>query len=84
MTPHLTTQVIEGAWEEIAAEAEKYPGRRFRLVILGDDVSPPEKSDASPAPPGVRVTFGMFPQLDQLTEEDFNSAEWRGENLDTL
>ncbi len=28
------------------------------------------------------IIFGMFPQLQALTEEDFKSAEWRGEDID--
>jgi hypothetical protein len=28
------------------------------------------------------ITFGMFPQLLSLTEDDFKSAEWRGEDLE--
>lgn len=79
-----TTRVIEGAWEEIAAEAEKHSGKRFRLLVLNGDTSSSEKSDAPSAPQGVRATFGMFPQLDELTEEDFDCAEWRGEHLGAL
>jgi len=29
---------------------------------------------------GQMLTFGMFPQLQALTEEDFKSAEWHGED----
>jgi hypothetical protein len=25
---------IEGTWDEIAAEAPRFPGRRFRLIVL--------------------------------------------------
>ena len=27
------------------------------------------------------IAFGQFPQLQALTEEDFNSAEWREEDI---
>jgi len=84
MEPPVTTRVIEGAWEEIAAKAKKHSGKRFRLLILDDDTSSSEKSDVPSASEGVRATFGMFPQLDQLTEEDFDCAEWRGEHLGAL
>ena len=77
-------QVIEGTWEEIMAHAERYSGKRLRLQILSDNLSHAENGEAAPQPGTTRVTFGMFPQLNDLTEEDFRRAEWRGEGLDDL
>jgi hypothetical protein len=28
------------------------------------------------------ITFGMFPQLQALTDEDFKSTKWRGEDIE--
>lgn len=34
----MTTQVLEGTWEDIARQAKKFVGRRVRLLVLEDDV----------------------------------------------
>ena len=38
----------------------------------------PEAAEKQPK----TITFGMFPELQALTEEDFKSAEWRGEDIE--
>lgn len=38
-----------------------------------------EEADTTEEQPKM-ITFGMFPQLQVLTEEDFKSAEWRDED----
>jgi hypothetical protein len=36
----MTTQVIEGTWEEVARHAENLVGRKVRLLVLEDDRLP--------------------------------------------
>jgi len=36
----MTTQVIEGTWEEVARQAKNLVGRKVRLLILEDDSLP--------------------------------------------
>lgn len=36
----MTTQVIEGTWEEVARHAENLVGRKVRLLVLEDEVLP--------------------------------------------
>jgi hypothetical protein len=69
-------QVIEGTWEEIAEHAHEFQGgQRFRLVPLPSASEKPILNK-----PGEMIRKGMFPQLRDLTEEDFKAAEWRGED----
>lgn len=35
----MTTQVLEGTWEEIARQGKNLVGRRVRLLILEDNVA---------------------------------------------
>ena len=35
----MTTQVLEGTWEEITRHAKEFVGRKVRLIILEDEVS---------------------------------------------
>ena len=36
----MTTQVLEGTWEEITRHAKSLVGRKVRLLVLEDEVSP--------------------------------------------
>jgi hypothetical protein len=36
----MTTQVLEGTWEEITRHAENLVGRKVRLLVLEDEVLP--------------------------------------------
>jgi hypothetical protein len=59
-------EIIEGTWKEVAKRAADIsPEARVRLEVLGGQG-------------GKMITRGMFPQLKGLSEEDFESAEWRG------
>ncbi len=70
--------VIEGTWQEIAKHAKEFQhGQRFRLVPL-----PPVEESPALNKPGEMIRKGMFPQLRDLTEEDFKAAEWHGENME--
>jgi len=41
----------------------------------------PEDAKTEQSPPKL-ITFGMFPQLLSLNEDDFKSVEWRRENIE--
>lgn len=34
----MTTQILEGTWEEIARQSKKLVGRKVRVLVLEDDV----------------------------------------------
>lgn len=36
----MTTQILEGTWEEITRHAENLVGRKVRLLVLEDEVLP--------------------------------------------
>ena len=36
----MATQVLEGTWEEITRHAKEFVGRKVRITILEDEVSP--------------------------------------------
>ncbi|HZT43250.1 MAG TPA: hypothetical protein VFA07_13860 [Chthonomonadaceae bacterium] len=71
-------QVIEGTWEEIAQHAREFNGKqRFRLIPL-----PSTDKQIQADQHGRMIRKGIFPQLRDLTEEDFKSAEWHGEDIE--
>ena len=63
----------EGVLEELFAGHPELAKQRVRLTTL-DAPKAPQNVAA-----GAGIRFGMFPQLQALTEEDFQDAEWRGE-----
>jgi hypothetical protein len=69
-------QVYEGTPEQLVKQLSKLPKtRKYKITVT------PEESEATETQPQM-ITFGMFPQLQALTEEDFKSAEWRGEDIE--
>ncbi len=72
------------------AQAQVYEGTPDQLVKLLSTLPKTQKykMTVTPEEPEVKgkqsqmITFGMFPQLQALTEEDFKSAEWRGEDFE--
>jgi hypothetical protein len=36
----MTTQVLEGTWEEITRHAKNLVGRKVRLLVIEDEISP--------------------------------------------
>jgi hypothetical protein len=70
----MSPQVLEVTWEEIVRQAERLAGKRVRLTIL-EDVDPPPRSGVPGTPQPGMIRFGMFPQLAQLTDEDFRSVD---------
>ena len=69
-------QMLEGTGEELQIHLKQHPHEHFRLIFLSKVSLPKEP----PQSKGLRR--GMFPQLRGLTEEDFKSAEWHGEDSD--
>lgn len=70
------TQVYEGTPEQLVKQFSKLPqDQRYKVTIVSEE---PEAKAKQPQ----MITFGMFPQLQALTEEDFKSAEWRGEDVE--
>ena len=67
------TLFYEGVLEELFAGHPELAKQRVRLTTLDAPKAPQNVATSS------RIRFGMFPQLQALTEEDFQSAEWRGE-----
>ena len=69
-------QVYEGTPEQLVKQFSKLPRtRKYKVMIISEEVDSTEKQPKT-------ITFGMFPQLQALTEDDFKSAEWRGEEID--
>ena len=69
-------QVYEGTPEQLVKQFSKLPKtRKYKVTVISDEAETTEKQPKM-------ITFGMFPQLQALTEEDFKSAEWRGEDIE--
>jgi hypothetical protein len=85
----MAVQVLEGTWEEVRERLEAMPMARDRhvRVVVSDDMRE-ETEDVSLSPPaaggGRMMTFGMFPQLKDITDEDIKSAEFHGDPDDGL
>lgn len=67
--------IYQGTPEQLVKQLSKLPTRIYKVMVT------PEESEANEKEPKM-ITFGMFPQLQSLTEEDFKSAEWRGEDIE--
>jgi hypothetical protein len=67
----METQVLEGTWEEIARQADRFAGRKVRVTILEDE--PTEK----PKP-----NLAMLEALRKVRERSKNMPESSGK--DTL
>lgn len=63
--------IIQGNWEEVSRiHAAELAGHNVEIRVLGKKVELGK--------PGVMIREGMFPELIQVTEEDFKAAEWQG------
>lgn len=70
------TQVYEGTPDQLVKQFSKLPkARKYKVTILSVESEVIDKQSKM-------ITFGMFPQLQALTDEDFKSVEWRGEDID--
>lgn len=68
--------VYEGIPEQFVEQLNKLPNtRKYKITVA------PEESEVTPKLSRM-ITFGMFPQLQSLTQEDFKNAEWQGEEID--
>lgn len=69
-------KVYEGTPEQLVKQLSKLPKtRKYKMTVTPEEPAATEKQSQM-------ITFGMFPQLQVLTEEDFKSAEWRGEDIE--
>jgi hypothetical protein len=68
-------QVYEGTPDQLVEQLSKLPkARKYRVTVISDEAEAAERQPDM-------IAFGMFPQLLALTEEDFKSAERRGEDI---
>lgn len=69
------SQIYEGTPEQIVKQLSKLPKtRKYKVTVISEEVAITEKKPKM-------ITFGMFPELLGLTEEDIKSAEWLGEEI---
>lgn len=69
-------EVYEGTPDQLVKQFSKLPKtRKYKVTVISEEAETTEKQ------PNM-IAFGMFPQLQALTEEDFKSAEWRGEDIE--
>ncbi len=69
-------EVYEGTPDQLVKQFSKLPKtRKYKVTVISEEEVSTEKQPEM-------ITFGMFPQLLTLTEEDFKSAEWRGEGIE--
>ena len=70
----IQTQIYEGTPEQLIKQFSRLPAsHKYKVVVTSDE------PNTAVAPR--MITFGMFPQLQSLTEEDIKSAEWHGEDI---
>jgi hypothetical protein len=70
-------QVLQGSWEEIRAHDAELIGKQVALTYFDADRPAPRDPNVSSG-----LYFGMFKGDEDVTEEDFKIAEWRGEDID--
>jgi len=71
------TQVYEGTPEQLVEQLSKLPNtRKYKMTIT------PEDRETIRTRPHM-ITFGMFPQLLAITEDDFKNTEWRCEAIES-
>lgn len=78
----LTT--IEGVYKDGKIELSEDPktveeGRVLVTFLIGGTTNGSAKAET-----GQMITFGMFPELSALTDEDFKAAEFHGDPDDGL
>ncbi len=78
----LTT--VEGVYKDGRGELSETPEgvkeRRGLVTFLEGDTA----NGSTQAAPGRMITFGMFPELNALTDKDFKAAEFRDNADDGL
>ena len=69
-------QVYEGTPDQLVKQLNKLSGtRKYKLTVEPEDLKGP------PVPPKM-ISFGLFPQLQSLSDDDFKSAEWTGREIE--
>ena len=64
-------QVYEGTPDQLVKQFSKLPKtRKYKVTVISEE---PEITEKQPK----MISFGMFPELQSLTEEDFKSAASR-------
>ncbi|MCC2669876.1 MAG: hypothetical protein K0Q72_2347 [Armatimonadetes bacterium] len=76
-------QVLEGTWEEISRQSQRFAGHRVRITILSEGQAG-DVGHASGPTNRTFAYFGMFRGTSEPTEEDFRSAEFHGDPDDGL
>lgn len=73
-------QPLEGTSEELEQFLRNVSRKqRFRLIPLSTETNEASKQASGT---GQMIRKGMFPELRDLTEEDFRSAEWYGDDTE--
>ena len=61
--------IYEGTPEQLVKQFKKLPKTlRYKVTVISEE---PDTTEKQPK----MIAFGMFPQLQALTEEDFKNAE---------
>lgn len=76
----LQPQVIQGSGEELARFLQRMKDKQNLLLIIPGE-PPSNEIRENTNQTSDLIQFGMFPQLQGLTDEDFQSAEWHGEEV---
>ena len=75
---------VEGIYKDDKGELSETPlgnqERRVLVTFLDTEAA----HGLGKAAPGQMITFGMFPELNALTDEDFAAAEFHGDPDDGL
>ncbi len=70
------TQVYRGTPEQLVERLNELPHtQKYKMIVF-----PEEQNSDGNLPTG--IVFGMFPQLQSLSENDFVNAEWRGKEFE--
>ena len=72
----MQSQVLEGTWEEVSRHGAELTGKRVRLTVLPEQ-APHQRG-------GTMISRGMFPELREVTQDDFSQAEFAGDVDDLL
>ncbi len=69
-------QIFEGTPDQLAKQLGSLSRvQKYRMIVSADE--PDTNGEAQKA-----ISFGMFPQLRSLAEEDFEGGSWRGEDME--
>jgi len=74
-TTHMLT-AVRGIYRDGQIELEELPVGVGESRVIVTFLEAPAQATAK----GTPIRYGMFPQLQALTDEDFRMAEWRGDD----